>query len=146
MFWSLKPRHSPSPHPVCCLHRSLALSSGLSSFLSVPRVSDHCRGLPKGIFACASPPGHGWKDETKNRYLCCSIAIYQSGSQFKMLCLQSCMTRGEKKKTMLENPVRCNFQYPVYGRRVNSFVLVCSLSSHRHFFIPLIFGSRFIDS
>jgi hypothetical protein len=32
---------------------------------------------------------------------------------------------------------------PVYGRRVNSFVLV---SSHRHFFIPLIFGSRFIDS
>jgi hypothetical protein len=35
---------------------------------------------------------------------------------------------------------------PVYGRRVNSFVLVCSLSSHRHFFIPLIFGSRFIDS
>ncbi len=33
-----------------------------------------------------------------------------------------------------------------YGRRVNSFVLVCSLSSHRHFFIPLIFGSRFIDS
>jgi hypothetical protein len=35
---------------------------------------------------------------------------------------------------------------PVYGRRVNSFVLVCSLSSHRHLFIPLIFGSRFIDS
>jgi len=34
----------------------------------------------------------------------------------------------------------------VYGRRVNSFVLVCSLSSHRHLFIPLIFGSRFIDS
>jgi hypothetical protein len=31
----------------------------------------------------------------------------------------------------------------VYGRRVNSFVLVCSLSSHRHLFIPLIFGSRF---
>ncbi len=29
---------------------------------------------------------------------------------------------------------------------VNSFVLVCSLSSHRHLFIPLIFGSRFIDS
>jgi hypothetical protein len=26
---------------------------------------------------------------------------------------------------------------------VNSFVLVCSLSSHRHLFIPLIFGSRF---
>ncbi len=35
---------------------------------------------------------------------------------------------------------------PVYGRRVNSFVLVCSLSSHRHSYIPLIFGSRFIDS
>ncbi len=35
---------------------------------------------------------------------------------------------------------------PVYGRRVNSFVLVCSLSSHRHLFIPLIFGSRFVDS
>jgi hypothetical protein len=34
----------------------------------------------------------------------------------------------------------------VYGRRVNSFVLVCSLSSHRHSYIPLIFGSRFIDS
>jgi hypothetical protein len=33
----------------------------------------------------------------------------------------------------------------VYGRRVNSFVLVCSLSSHRHFF-SLIFSSRFIDS
>jgi hypothetical protein len=33
---------------------------------------------------------------------------------------------------------------PVYGRLVNSFVLVCSLSSHRHLFIPLIFGSRFI--
>ncbi len=27
---------------------------------------------------------------------------------------------------------------PVYGRSVNSFVLVCSLSSHRHLFIPLI--------
>jgi hypothetical protein len=37
-------------------------------------------------------------------------------------------------------------EFAVYGRRVNSFVLVCSLSSHRHFFIPLIFGSRFIDS
>jgi hypothetical protein len=35
---------------------------------------------------------------------------------------------------------------PVYGRRVNSFVLVCSLSSHRHSYIPLIFDSRFIDS
>jgi len=30
--------------------------------------------------------------------------------------------------------------------RKNSFVLVCSLSSHRHLFIPLIFGSRFVDS
>jgi hypothetical protein len=28
----------------------------------------------------------------------------------------------------------------------NDFVLVCRLSSHRHFFIPLIFGPRFIDS
>ncbi len=35
---------------------------------------------------------------------------------------------------------------PVYGRRVNSFVLVCSLSSHRHSYIPVIFDSRFIDS
>jgi hypothetical protein len=35
---------------------------------------------------------------------------------------------------------------PVYGRRVNFFVLVCSLSSHRHSYIPLIFVSRFIDS
>ena len=35
---------------------------------------------------------------------------------------------------------------PVYVRRVNSLVVVCSLSSHRHLFIPLIFGSRFIDS
>jgi hypothetical protein len=35
---------------------------------------------------------------------------------------------------------------PVYGRSVNFFVLVCSLSSHRHSYIPLIFGSRFIDS
>ncbi len=43
-----------------------------------------------------------------------------------------------KKKLQNDNPV--------YGRRVNSFVLVCSLSSHRHSYIPLIFGSRFIDS
>jgi hypothetical protein len=35
---------------------------------------------------------------------------------------------------------------PVYARRVNSLLLVCSLSSHRHSYIPLIFGSRFIDS
>ncbi len=28
---------------------------------------------------------------------------------------------------------------------LNSFVLVCSLSSHRHSYIPLIFDSRFID-
>jgi hypothetical protein len=51
-----------------------------------------------------------------------------------------------KKKPRLYLEV---FQFqtnPVYGRRVNSFVLVGSLSSHRHLFIPLIFGSRFIDS
>jgi hypothetical protein len=35
---------------------------------------------------------------------------------------------------------------PVYGRRVNFFVLVCSLSSHRHSYIPLLFDSHFIDS
>jgi hypothetical protein len=36
---------------------------------------------------------------------------------------------------------------PVYVRRVNSLVLVCSLSSHRHSYIHLvIFSSRFIDS
>jgi hypothetical protein len=35
---------------------------------------------------------------------------------------------------------------PVYVRRVNSFVLVCSLSSHRHSYIHLIFNSRFLDS
>ena len=35
---------------------------------------------------------------------------------------------------------------PVSARRVNSLVLVCSLSSHRHSYIPLIFSSRFIDS
>jgi hypothetical protein len=35
---------------------------------------------------------------------------------------------------------------PVYPRRVNSLLLVCSRSSHRHSYIPLIFGSRFIDS
>jgi hypothetical protein len=35
---------------------------------------------------------------------------------------------------------------PVYERRVNSLVLVCSLSSHRHSYIGLIFSSRFIDS
>ena len=34
----------------------------------------------------------------------------------------------------------------VYARRVNSLVLVCSLSSHRHSYIGLIFSSRFIDS
>jgi hypothetical protein len=34
----------------------------------------------------------------------------------------------------------------VYARRINSLLLVCSLSSHRHSYIPLIFGSRFIDS
>jgi hypothetical protein len=34
----------------------------------------------------------------------------------------------------------------VYGRRVNFFVLVCSLSSHRHSYTPLIFGSRSIDA
>ncbi len=35
---------------------------------------------------------------------------------------------------------------PVYERRVNLFVLVCSLSSHRHSYIGFIFSSRFIDS
>jgi hypothetical protein len=34
----------------------------------------------------------------------------------------------------------------VPARRVNSLVLVCSLSSHRHSYIHLIFSSRFIDS
>ncbi len=34
----------------------------------------------------------------------------------------------------------------VYTRRVNSLFLVCSLSSHRHSYIGLIFSSRFIDS
>jgi hypothetical protein len=33
----------------------------------------------------------------------------------------------------------------VYTRRVNSLFLVCSLSSHRHSCIHLIFSSRFID-
>jgi hypothetical protein len=47
---------------------------------------------------------------------------------------------GQKKKNSLSRFIINN---PVYGRRVNSFVLVCSLSSHRHLFIPLIFGSRF---
>ncbi len=32
---------------------------------------------------------------------------------------------------------------PVYARRVNSLLLVCSLSSHRHSYIPLIFGSLY---
>jgi hypothetical protein len=35
---------------------------------------------------------------------------------------------------------------PVYGRRVNSLLLVCSLSSHRYSYILFIFDSRFIDS
>jgi hypothetical protein len=35
---------------------------------------------------------------------------------------------------------------PVYVSRVNSLVLVCSLSSHRYSYIHLIFSSRFIDS
>jgi hypothetical protein len=56
----------------------------------------------------------------------------------------------ERKKTLYQSPEKkkCHARtdFPVYGRRINSFVLVCSLSSHRHFFIPLIFGSRFIDS
>ena len=33
-----------------------------------------------------------------------------------------------------------------YARSVNSLLLVCSLSSHRHSYIHLIFSSRFIDS
>jgi hypothetical protein len=32
----------------------------------------------------------------------------------------------------------------VYARRVNSLVLDCSLSSHRHSYIHLIFSFRFI--
>ena len=36
--------------------------------------------------------------------------------------------------------------YCVYARRVNSLVLVCSLSSHRHSYIHLISSSHFIDS
>jgi hypothetical protein len=40
----------------------------------------------------------------------------------------------------------CSTTNPVYVRRVNSLVLVCSLSSHRHSYIHLIFSSRFIDS
>ena len=35
---------------------------------------------------------------------------------------------------------------PVYPRSVNSLLLVCSLSSHRHSYILFVFGSRFIDS
>jgi hypothetical protein len=35
---------------------------------------------------------------------------------------------------------------PVYVRRVNSLVLIGSLSSHRHSYVHLIFSSRFIDS
>ncbi len=35
---------------------------------------------------------------------------------------------------------------PVYGRRVDSWALVFSLSSHRHSYIGLGFTSRFIDS
>jgi hypothetical protein len=38
------------------------------------------------------------------------------------------------------------FDEPSVWEARKFFVLVCSLSSHRHFFIPLIFGSRFIDS
>jgi hypothetical protein len=52
----------------------------------------------------------------------------------------------KKRKKILETFHINHITNPVYGRRVNSFVLVCSLSSHRHFFIRLIFGSRFIDS
>jgi hypothetical protein len=52
----------------------------------------------------------------------------------------------EKQRALDHNFRELALLNPVYGRRVNSFVLVCSLSSHRHFFIPLIFGSRFIDS
>ena len=35
---------------------------------------------------------------------------------------------------------------PVYARSVNSLILVCSLSSHRHSYIGLLFNSHFIDS
>ena len=35
---------------------------------------------------------------------------------------------------------------PTQCRRVNSLVLVCSLSSHRHSYISFVFKSRFIDS
>ncbi len=51
--------------------------------------------------------------------------------------------RGKKNVTSKYQRQKTN---PVYGRRVNLFVLVCSLSSHRHSYIPLIFSSRFIDS
>jgi hypothetical protein len=40
-------------------------------------------------------------------------------------------------------PTQC---MPLYTRRVNSLLLVYSLSSHRHSYIPLIFDSHFIDS
>ncbi len=43
-------------------------------------------------------------------------------------------------------PVQESTTNPVYVRRVNSLVLVCSLSHHRHSYIHLIFSSRFIDS
>jgi hypothetical protein len=44
--------------------------------------------------------------------------------------------------------VRCSSSptNPVYTRRVDSSTLVCSLPSHGHSYIGLVFTSRFIDS
>jgi hypothetical protein len=66
----------------------------------------------------------------------------------------ACTHHFQRKSCDEHNPKNTNPQREKNNKKIkiistfsiNSFCFVCSLSSHRHFFIPLIFGSRFIDS
>jgi hypothetical protein len=74
----------------------------------------------------------------------------------RLSCKAEDDVKSERDAHDLKDPISCEgkkkdvscftLHNPVYARRVNSLLLVCSLSSHRHSYIPLIFGSRFIDS
>jgi hypothetical protein len=98
------------------------------SRLTVPEKS---RGeQAKGLLLIS--PGTPWRLFGTQHYHCSSLVV------------DRCHLFLKKKSIFFSGQFRPTL--PVYARRVNSLLLVCSLSSHRHSYIPLIFGSRFIDS
>jgi len=90
------------------------------------------------------------KEKFKNPFFSSVITYRVRGFNSKELCFRNFLSHSpiplaNISAINLVSIFRCPSSKtdPVYGSRVNSFVLVCSLSSHRHLFIPLIFGSRF---